>query len=78
MIEIRDEVQNDFPAVRDVNEQAFRGKAEAQLVDLLRAAGKSVVSLVALHDGRIVGHILFSAVTVANAPETSAVSDWPQ
>ena len=69
MIEIRQETPDDFPAVRDVNERAFGGAAEAQLVDMLRAANKAVVSLVALHQGRVVGHILFSPVTVTQAPE---------
>lgn len=68
MVEIRHETQKDLPAVRKLNEQAFRGKAEANLVDLLRAAGKGVVSLVALHDSCVIGHILFSPITVANAP----------
>ena len=70
MIEIRRETPEDFPAVRDVNERAFGGAAEAQLVDMLRAANKAVVSLVAIHQGRVVGHILFSPVTVTQAPET--------
>jgi len=68
MVEIRHETQKNLPAVRKLNEQAFRGKAEANLVDLLRAAGKGVVSLVALHDSCVIGHILFSPITVANAP----------
>ena len=68
MIEIRQETPDDFPAVRDVIERAFGGAAEAQLVDMLRAANKAVVSLVALHQGRVVGHILFSPVTVTQAP----------
>lgn len=69
MIELRQEVPDDFPAVRHVNERAFGGTAEAQLVDLLREAKKAVVSLVALHENRVVGHILFSPVTVTQAPE---------
>ena len=69
MIEIRHETPDDVPAVREVNEQAFGRFAEANLVDMLRAAQKAVISLVALHQGRVVGHILFSPVTVAQAPE---------
>src|SRR5687768_3562594 len=36
---------------------------------MLRAANKALISLVALDQGRVVGHILFSTVTVAVAPE---------
>jgi len=67
-IEIRSERPDDARAIRDVNERAFGGPAEATLVDLLRAANKAVVSLVAQHGDQVVGHILFSPVTVANAP----------
>ena len=38
---------------------------EAKIVEDLRAAGALTVSLVAEQDGRIVGHIAFSPVTVA-------------
>jgi putative acetyltransferase len=69
MIQIRHEEPNDYASVREVNELAFAGTAEAKLVDVLRAANKAVVSLVATIQGRVVGHILFSAVTVARAPE---------
>jgi len=70
MIEIRAERSDDVDAVRDVNARAFRSSVEPRLVDRLRAANKAVVSLVALHGDRIVGHILFSPVTLANAPES--------
>ena len=70
MLEIRDEAPQDFSAVRDINEQAFGGPAEALLVERLRAAGKALVSLVAIVDGRLVGHILFSPITIEKAPES--------
>jgi putative acetyltransferase len=68
MIEVRAERPDDIHAIRHVNERAFGAPAEAMLVDRLRAAKKTSVSLVAQDGDRIVGHILFSPVTVANAP----------
>ena len=68
MIEIRPETPDDIPAIRNVNERAFGAPAEAHLVDRLRAANKAVVSLVAQRDDRVVGHILFSSISVSNAP----------
>jgi putative acetyltransferase len=68
VIEIRSEMPGDRPAVREVNERAFGRPEEATLVDMLRSAGKALVSLVALDQGRVVGHILFSTVTVDVAP----------
>ncbi|HKQ74264.1 MAG TPA: N-acetyltransferase, partial [Blastocatellia bacterium] len=61
---IRSEKPEDIPAVRIVIEQAFGRPAEADLVDALRRNGKAAISLVAEDDGRVVGHILFSAVTI--------------
>jgi len=63
-VTIREETSGDIAAVYRVNEQAFDTKSEAELVDLLRARGKAVVSLVAENDGEIVGHILFSPVSI--------------
>jgi putative acetyltransferase len=50
--------------VREVNELAFEQPAEARLVDALRAVARPTVSLVAVDDGRVVGHIFFSPVTI--------------
>lgn len=61
---IRSEESDDVPAIRIVNELAFGGAAEADLVDALRRNGKAMISLVAEDDGRVVGHILFSPVTI--------------
>lgn len=70
MIEIRAERPGDVVAIRVVNERAFGSSAEARLVDLLRAANKAMISLVAQQDDQVVGHILFSPVSVTSAPET--------
>jgi putative acetyltransferase len=61
---VRPEKSEDIPAIRIVNELAFGRPAEADLVDALRRNGKAAISLVAEDDGRIVGHILFSAVAI--------------
>lgn len=64
MITIRPEKQDDLAAIRIVNEQAFGRPAEADLVDALRRNGRVTLSLVAEDGGRVVGHILFSPVTI--------------
>ena len=63
-VAIRDEAAPDRAGVRQVNERAFGQPAEADLVEALHRAGAAVISLVAEVDGQIVGHILFSPVTV--------------
>ncbi len=52
------------PAVLALNSEAFGGPAEAALVARLDRDGVVVASLVAEEQGRVVGHILFSALSV--------------
>jgi putative acetyltransferase len=54
----------DRAAIRSVNQAAFGGRDEAQLVDALRADGAVIISLVAELEKRIVGHILFSRMSI--------------
>ncbi|MEZ6131173.1 MAG: N-acetyltransferase [Planctomycetaceae bacterium] len=63
-VAIRPEDEQDRTAIWHVNQQAFDGDAEANLVDALRDGGFAEVSLVAEVDGEIVGHILFSPVVI--------------
>lgn len=67
MNSIRSEEPRDRQAVRKLNEAAFGGPAEANLVEALHRDGAAVVALVAERDGEVVGHILFSPVSVEPA-----------
>ncbi len=62
MTEIRREQPGDIEAVRRVNDLAFEGPNEGAVIDRLRESCDEFLSLVALVDGRVVGHILFSPV----------------
>lgn len=64
VIEIREESPDDIAAIREVNRLAFGQGLEGQVVDALRANGGVVLSLVAVSDGKIVGHILYSPAVV--------------
>ncbi|HQG32578.1 MAG TPA: N-acetyltransferase [Deltaproteobacteria bacterium] len=61
---IRDERPADIPAVRSVYKQAFGRLQEAKLAERLLMSCNTVESLVAEDKGRIVGHIMFSPVTI--------------
>ena len=61
---VRPETDADRAAVHAVNEAAFETPAEANLVETLRAKGVELISLVADADGAVVGHILFSPVSL--------------
>ena len=63
-VEVRAESQGDALAIRSVHEQAFGGPLEARLVEMLRSADRVVLSLVAVAEGNVLGHVLFSPVTV--------------
>jgi len=73
-VRVRDEAPADVGAIHAVVASAFGRSDEARLVDALRAAGKATISLVADHDGRVVGHVLFSPVTLAGAPSASGLA----
>ena len=68
-MEIRSEHVNDFEAVYSVNLSAFDTAAEANLVNGLRQAEVPIISLVAEEQGIIIGHILFSSVTLSGYPK---------
>lgn len=58
------EAPQHLEGIRNVNRLAFGGEDEANLVDRLRAEGLVVASLVALRDGEVAGHILFSELPI--------------
>ena len=62
MIEIRDEQTDDQDGVRRVNLAAFKNGPEGEVVDKLRQSGVRFHSFVAIDQGEIVGHILFTPV----------------
>jgi putative acetyltransferase len=56
----------DLQSIWLVNQTAFEGDAEANLVDALRDGDFVDISIVAVVDGKVVGHILFSRVAIAS------------
>lgn len=67
MITISAERPDDIDAVHRLNASAFDTRAEADLVDALRARARPVVSLVAKEADMVVGHIMFSPVSLSGA-----------
>ena len=64
-IEIRDEHADDATAIRDLHRQAFGQDQEGNLVEALRSNGAVSLSLVATLGGHVVGHILYSPLSVS-------------
>ncbi len=63
-MDIRSEQPDDIGNIRHVNLVAFETETEANLVDALRNADVALISLVAEEKGKVIGHILFSPVTL--------------
>lgn len=83
---IRQERPEDVDTIRHLTTAAFRdvpysSQTEAAIVDALRNAGALALSLVAVEDNEIVGHVALSPVTI-NSEATGwyglgPVSVWP-
>ena len=76
-MQIRTEKVTDETATRSVNTSAFETPSEANLVDALRVQATPVVSLVAEENDIVVGHIMFSPVTLSGHPELKAIGLAP-
>ncbi len=64
MIVVREERLDDIAVIRKINEMAFGQPMEANIVDKLRENCSDLLSLVAVREGQVVGHILFSPVRI--------------
>jgi len=71
MIKIREEHKQDIQAIREVNIRAFGQTQEADVVDKLRQNCNNLLSLVAVMQNQVVGHILFSPVTLESGERTT-------
>ncbi len=77
MIEIRAERYSDRDEIHKLNMAAFDNGPEADVVDKLRVACKYYLSFVAVEAGRVVGHILFTPVTIDGCPVTTGMGLAP-
>src|SRR5262249_39338392 len=66
------ETPEDIPAIHHIHTAAFGRPNEADLVDVLRQNNALTISLVVVQDGRLVGHIALSPVTITSETATIA------
>ena len=68
---VRHEEARDAGPIARLHESAFPTPAEAALVGALRAAGRLALSLVAIIEEGVVGHVAFSPVTIVSRMTTA-------
>jgi putative acetyltransferase len=66
---IHQETEKDYPAVRKVNESSFETTEEADLVDNIRKNPNYIpeLSLVAEENDEVIGHILFTSIDIVDS-----------
>jgi len=72
MIHIGPEKSEDIASIDEITRLAFEGEEEAKLIVAIRNSDYFIpkLSLVAVQNNHVVGHILFSPITI-ESPETS-------
>ena len=71
-VTVRREVKDDLQAIDRVNREVFGTGEEALMVRTVRESGEPMISLVAIANGNVVGHVLFSRATIS-----SDGREWP-
>jgi putative acetyltransferase len=70
MIKIREEKAEDYNVVRVINDKSFGQPDEGRIVDKIREACEEIISLVAVENEKIVGHIFFSPAEINHKGKT--------
>lgn len=76
-LEVRLEREADQDRVFEIERSAFDSLVQPRLVDSLRASASPSLSLVAVREGEVVGHIFFSPVTCDAHPTLDAAQLSP-
>lgn len=74
---IRQEHRSDWSDIEAINQAAFGTDVEARLVDSLRENVQPFLSLVAEKDGLVVGHILFTPVSLSGYEDVNILGLAP-
>lgn len=74
---IQKESPEHYQAVNEILLTCFESEAEAKLVAALRDNGKVVLSLVALQNDEVVGHVMFTPVTTSPPSEVRGLGLAP-
>jgi putative acetyltransferase len=72
MMSFADEREDDIPAIREVVTAAFGRTSEAKLIEAIRNSSNFIpeLSIVAVEEGNVLGHILFSSIVIEAQGQT--------
>ncbi|HEY9671203.1 MAG TPA: N-acetyltransferase [Waterburya sp.] len=72
MLSFVSETDNDIASIREVVTAAFGQTSEAELIDAIRNSSNFIpeLSIVAVEDGKVLGHILFSPIAIEAQEQT--------
>ena len=70
---IREEKPDDAIAIQKLHRAEFSGNAEADLVEEMCGSGKVLLSLIVEDGGKIVGHVLYSKITIDGIENAAAL-----
>lgn len=76
-MKIRAERESDYEAISKLNERVFPSAVEARLVERLRETAQPFISLVAIEENELLGHIVFSPVTLFDDPSVKLMGLAP-
>jgi putative acetyltransferase len=76
-IKIRNEETKDIEQVRAILRATFSTEAESKLVDALRTNSRAIISLVAVSNDQVLGHILFSPVSTTPPNQVQGIGLAP-
>ena len=74
---IRKETVKDIQDIRMLNDLVFSGPVEGAIVDAIRKKSPESLSLVAVKNGKIIGHIFFSPVDITGLDGIQAMGLGP-
>jgi putative acetyltransferase len=74
---IQKEKPEHYQAVHEILLTCFEREAEANLVNALRDNGKAILSLVALNDEEVIGHVMFTPVNTSPPSESEGLGLAP-
>ena len=73
-MKIRPALPDDAQQIRAINQQAFAGETEAELIETLAHSGLALISLVVEEQHQLIGHALFSPVRLLGSVSAPAIA----